>query len=159
MPAEVARAAAARADRLVVDASGEPEVVGAVLPMAWLLRADPEEAGALTGTTPDDVVSALAAPRELHARGPEVVVVQAGAEGDVVAWPDGHLVPAHGPERPVDTTGAGDAFVGVLTGLLARGEDLGTASRLASAAAGHTTGHLGGRPTLTESDLRQHRRA
>lgn len=71
----------------------------------------------------------IEATRELRARGARAVVLTLGERGCVVADGDDELyVPADAVEA-VDTTGAGDAFVGSLAMFVARGE------RLAAAAA------------------------
>jgi ribokinase len=82
------------------------------------------EAAFLLGESVEGVGAALAAASELLALGPKSAVVTVGADGAVFAEGDdaGH-VPA--PEAEVvDTTGAGDAFVGALALRLARGASL-----------------------------------
>ncbi|MBO0608230.1 ribokinase [Myceligenerans salitolerans] len=83
-------------------------------------------------TAPADP-SALAA--ALLGRVPAVVVT-VGDEGSLVAERGKRLltIPAH-PVRAVDTTGAGDAYCGVLAAALSRGGSLDAAARLANAAA------------------------
>jgi sugar/nucleoside kinase (ribokinase family) len=93
-----------------------------------------------------------AAARALAAKG-DVVVVKDGANGAVAAV-GGDLVRVAAPElRPVDTTGAGDAFdAGLIAGLLA-GRDLAGAIRVANVAGALTTQAPGGVdavPTMTE---------
>jgi ribokinase len=67
----------------------------------------------------------------------QALVVTRGAEGAVAYRAGGaQLTMPALPIDPVDTTGAGDAFVGVLAAALDRGGDLETALRRASAAAG-----------------------
>ncbi|WP_413452600.1 ribokinase [Georgenia phoenicis] len=85
-------------------------------------------AGADDGTEPAELASALLA------RVPAVVVTL-GGEGCLVAERDDetHHVPAF-PAEPVDTTGAGDTFCGVLAAALAGGAALADAARLAGAA-------------------------
>jgi ribokinase len=62
-------------------------------------------------------------------------VVTLGGAGCIAVTPaEGWRVPVL-PIRPVDTTGAGDAFVGVLTAWLDGGADLVEALRAASVAA------------------------
>jgi ribokinase len=67
----------------------------------------------------------------------QALVVTRGAEGAIAYCRDGGIlsVPAL-PVTPVDTTGAGDTFVGVLAAALDHGDALEMALRRASAAAG-----------------------
>jgi ribokinase len=80
--------------------------------------------------------------RALREAGIASVVLTLGAQGSLVADADGlHRIPA-ATVTAVDTTGAGDAFIGALAVGLARGDALPAAARLASqvgafAATGH----------------------
>lgn len=76
-------------------------------------------------------------PSELARRLQRGLVVTRGAEGAVALLADGSRfhVPAL-PVEPVDTTGAGDTFLGVLAAALDGGRDLEDAVRRAGAAAG-----------------------
>jgi ribokinase len=81
-------------------------------------------------------------------------IVTLGSRGSVVA--DGGRVteiPALAVSRVVDTTGAGDAFVGVLGAKLAEGLDLIAAARVATAAAAHTVRALGAQTFPTAEEL------
>ncbi len=70
--------------------------------------------------------------RALVAAGVRSVVVTLGAAGALVAVPGEEVVAVPAPEvRAVDTTGAGDAFVGALAHGLAAGDGLVAAARLA----------------------------
>jgi ribokinase len=81
---------------------------------------------------------------------PSSVVVTLGAEGALV-WHDGRVRAVPAPTvTVVDTTGAGDTFVGALADALARGEPLVSAAEWAVCAASLSTGSLGattGMPT------------
>jgi ribokinase len=83
------------------------------------------------------------------------VVVTLGAQGAVIVTRDREIdVPAF-PARPVDTTGAGDAFVGNLAHALEQGESLQDAVRFAAAAAALSVQKQGAQPSmpsLTETE-------
>ncbi|HMA33366.1 MAG TPA: ribokinase [Chloroflexia bacterium] len=93
------------------------------------------ETDQLTGRPVATLADADAAAQELRARGPGVVIVTLGAQGVLCGQAGGgeHL-PA--PRvQPVDTTGAGDAFIGSLATFLAEGIALHPAIWRANAAA------------------------
>jgi ribokinase len=84
-------------------------------------------------------------------------VVTLGAEGALALGPKAALRVAALPIEPVDTTGAGDAFVGVLAASLDLGHDLGPALRRASVAAGLACTRLGAQasqPTAAQIEAR-----
>ncbi|WP_136520588.1 PfkB family carbohydrate kinase [Cellulomonas telluris] len=149
-PADAVAAALDVAGDALLVADGAPEdealrerLVGSV----HVLRADETEAGLLLGRAPDGVGQTVEAARELVARGPRVVALEAG-DANVVAWDGGHVVlPLLGGE-PVDPTGGGDAFVAGLTAALLAGHDAATAGWWATVAAGSTAARPGGRPAL-----------
>ena len=73
------------------------------------------EAHELTGIKPNDIVSRLEAMEVLHERGVPYVVITLGDKG--VSLSDNSYIRAHLPAykvAAVDTTGAGDTFVGAL---------------------------------------------
>ena len=113
--------------------TSDPLVVNEHEAALVLAQLDPD---AEVPEAPEQIVGAL---REA---GIDSVVLTLGARGSLVADADGtHRIPA-APVTAVDTTGAGDAFIGALAVGLARGETLPDAARLASrvgafAATGH----------------------
>lgn len=125
-----------------------------VLNHAAVVRADVEEAEALIGWKPGDLAQTIEAARFLLKEGPRVVALAAPTGGNVVAWPDGHVVLPFLDEDPVDPTGAGDAFVAALAVGLLEGESPETAAWWAAAAAAQVVGTAGGRPHLDPSTLR-----
>ncbi len=78
-----------------------------------------------------------------------VIVVTRGSRGASAYLPDGGTidVPAL-PVEAVDTTGAGDTFVGVLAASLDRGRDFPESLRRASAAAGLACCAAGAQPSM-----------
>jgi ribokinase len=81
--------------------------------------------------------------RELSARYGLICVVTLGAAGALAIGPGASYRIAALPVQPVDTTGAGDAFVGVLAAALDCGHDLAAALARASVAAGLACTRLG----------------
>ena len=103
--------------------TSDPLVVNEHEAALVLAQLDPD---AEVPEAPEQIVGAL---REA---GIASVVLTLGAQGSLVADADGtHRIPA-APVTAVDTTGAGDAFIGALAVGLARGETLPDAARLAS---------------------------
>ena len=134
--------------RTVLDGAPEPRVVQEALRLSDVVRANEQEAGLLTGQEVTGAADARAAARRLLAAGPSVVVLAAGADGNVVAWPDGaRTVPLREAEV-VDRTGAGDVAVAALVAALQDGRSPVEAAELAAAAQADTVQRLGGRPAL-----------
>ncbi|WP_022918302.1 ribokinase [Ruania albidiflava] len=91
--------------------------------------------------------------RSLLEAGPRVVVVTLGADGAVAVSREETVIQAGFPVDPVDTTGAGDTFCGVLTTELVSGTGLTGAMRRACAAGAVATLRIGARegmPTASE---------
>jgi ribokinase len=110
--------------RVVLNLAPMRNVPPSLLKLASPLVVNEHEATALLDAQVRGVADAQAAALQLQRLGPGSAVVTLGGEGAVAAG-DGppHHVPA--PIVPVvDTTGAGDAFVGALAVQLARGASL-----------------------------------
>ena len=99
---------------------------GQALDLAQVAHADyvipnETEAEALTGMAVHNLDDARACARKLLEGGVRRVIVTLGANGALCGGPEGMThVPAFAV-RPVDTTGAGDAFIGSLACFLAEG--------------------------------------
>jgi ribokinase len=115
-----------------------------LLPNVSILVPNETEAGALTGR--DDPLEAVAA---LHGYGIPTVVLTQGAAGALVSRENGHIdhMPAF-PVSPLDTTAAGDAFVGALAVALIEGHPLKQSAVFAAAAGALATTTAGAQPSL-----------
>jgi ribokinase len=92
-----------------------------------------------------DVVAAC---QKVRARGARAVVATLGARGAVVVTADGATsIPAL-KAKVVDTTGAGDCFVGAFAARLAKGAVPVEAARFACAAAACSVERLGAAPSM-----------
>jgi len=108
-----------------------------LLPNCAVVVANAVEARQITGHDGADAATAL------HKAGAAQAIVTLGAAGCVVAGPDGvRRYPALAVQ-PVDSSGAGDAFCGVLTAMLAAGRPLEPAVASAQRAAALTVGRPG----------------
>lgn len=95
--------------------------------------------------------SIVSACRKLRAQGTGIVIATLGGRGLVIASETGATaLPAH-KARVVDTTGAGDCFVGALASRLAAGSTLLDAARFANAAASCAVERLGAAPAMPTS--------
>jgi ribokinase len=144
---DAAQAAVARGARLMVNAAPLLWPQAALLGMASVFVVNAVEAEGITGLSGDAGVAAL------HARGADLAIVTLGAAGCVAA--DGAGVrryPGH-PAQAVDSSGAGDAFCGMLAAMLGLGAAVDAAIDAAQAAASLSVGRPGAfaaLPTVAE---------
>ena len=96
----------------------------ALLPLVDMLVMNEVEAAELAGEAVDDVRSAGGAAALLRARGPSVAIVTLGADGVVVADEQGCRHFAAIPAQAIDTTAAGDTFIGALCAARVAGESI-----------------------------------
>lgn len=132
---------------VVLNAAPARELPKRLLSKLGVLVVNESETFALTGRLPDSPDSALGAARELSSVVPSVVVTL-GSQG--ACWVEGA---SNGrqpgfPVRAVDTTAAGDAFVGALAVALSEGLDLAGAVRLGTAAGALAVTRAGAQPSL-----------
>jgi ribokinase len=106
------------------------------------------EAALLSGRSVTDPETAFPAAETLRARGPEYVVVTLGDRGALVVGAGTHF---HHPARPVpvvDTTAAGDSFVGALAVGCAEGLEVEAAVPIAVAAGTLAVTRFGAQPSI-----------
>jgi ribokinase len=131
---ELIRRARAQGARTVLNLAPAAALPGDVLGALDVLVVNEHEARAAAGAEADADPAALA--RALHQHHGLTCVVTLGGAGALAFGPDGSFRAAPLPVQAVDTTGAGDTFVGVLTGALDAGRGLAEALRRASVAGG-----------------------
>jgi ribokinase len=128
-----------RGARTILNLAPAGEVPGRVLDALDLLVVNEIEAAMAAGARADPAVLA----RDLALRHGLTCVVTLGSHGALAIGPDGgYRVEALAVEA-VDTTGAGDAFTGVLAAALDQGISLPDALRRASVAAGLACTRIG----------------
>lgn len=131
---------------------GDEETLLALLGAASLLKPSKSAARELFPRAGDDAAALAAALRERF--GCEAVAVTDGEAGCAIATADGVLrLPAPRARRIVDTTGAGDAFLGGLLFARARGLDWEAAAQLANACGVACVEQLGAFPEDREAAL------
>jgi ribokinase len=106
------------------------------------------ELSLLTGLPVTDLASADAAARQLLQRGVPMVIVTLGEKGALIVEPQrARHIPAF-VVKAIDTTAAGDAFIGGLASALQRDLSLDDAVRFANACGALATTRLGAQPSL-----------
>lgn len=150
--AEVIRRARERKARVVLNLAPAAGLAEDALRAADVLVVNGGEAGWLAASLGRPGGDAAALAKMIAARLGLVVVVTSGGDGAIAATRDGVWTVDALPIAPVDTTAAGDAFVGVLAASLDRGEALERALHRASVAAGLTCLTIGAQPSLPTRD-------
>ncbi|WP_089156430.1 ribokinase [Micromonospora sp. NBS 11-29] len=146
---------------LILNAAPYQPLPDGLLACCTYLVLNREEAAALTGVPVTDRASSRAALDAVAGYGVPHVIVTLGGEGCVARTEGRYLEIEPFPVTVVDSTGAGDTFVGALGAALARGDDLPSALRFATAAGALACCRVGaqqlgfGRPDV-ENLLRRH---
>jgi ribokinase len=126
-----------------------------VLDLVDVLILNETELGALTDTKlrdSDDAGDFASAARSLQAGDDQVICVTLGKRG-VLALVNGEpLVVPGRAVKAVDTTGAGDCFVGAVAAQLATGKSMQAALAYANAAASICVQRMGAAPSMPTAD-------
>ncbi len=138
---QIIRAGAAREALVILNLAPFTSLPADALASTGLLIVNESEARALASASPAIADLPVAVARSTGCP----CIVTLGERGSVFAAPDGRTVTvaADAADRVVDTTGAGDVYVGTLAAALARHEDMATAMRDASAAAARSVSRVG----------------
>lgn len=148
----VATRAAAAGTRVILNAAPSSRLDPAVLAVCDPLIVNEHEAlEALgVGANDPDAEDYLRLAERLREAGARSVVVTLGADGAVIADADGlSSVPAYAVQA-IDTTGAGDAFVGAVAGELAAGSALLDAVRFATAVSAVSVQRVGAQASYAD---------
>lgn len=138
--------------RVVLNPAPAQHLAAELLENVDVLIPNEHEAAMMAGSeirSPDDARRAAA---HLLRSGPGSVIVTLGSQGALIAEAaEPEPIYTHVPAfavKPVDTTAAGDGFVGALAVALGEGRPLPAAARFASAAAAISVTRIGAQPSL-----------
>ncbi|MEO8247830.1 MAG: ribokinase [Burkholderiales bacterium] len=120
----------------------------AIWPLVDTLVVNEVEAQALSGMAADSPQEAAAAGVALRALGASRVVITLGSAGAVAVDAEGARLHPATPVRAVDTTAAGDTFLGALAVVLATGGSLDDAVRVGIRAAALCVMEPGAQPSI-----------
>jgi len=150
--AEALRIARANGVRTILDPAPPRAIERSMLKDVEIIKPNASEAEALTGIQVKDRATAKSAADTLIARGVQLVVIQAGNEGQLIVWAGGEYLLPRIPVESVDATGAGDAFAGAMAVELARNKSYVEAAKTANAAAAFATTKLGAQISLPRAE-------
>lgn len=137
IPMDVVASAAGRAGLFILNAAPATEITPALLRQCDVLVVNEHELATITSELIGSVNSIVTASRSLLDAGVRAVITTVGAQGAVLCQPGGASLTAAPRVPVVDTTGAGDAFCGVLAARLAAGDVLSVAVKWGVAAGSH----------------------
>ncbi|MBC3503512.1 ribokinase [Pseudomonas sp. SWRI59] len=123
------------------------------LPPTWFAHIDylapnESEAEALTGIAVSDQASARRAGERLLQLGAGKVIITLGAQGALLVTEQGHRHFPAPSVQPLDTTAAGDTFIGGFAAALVRGLEEGEAIALGQRAAALSVTRAGAQPSI-----------
>ena len=153
VPLETVAWTLARAHELGKQVILNPAPASGPLPASWYphinyLTPNESEAEALTGIPVNDQASALQAGDRLLALGAGKVIITLGAQGALRVSADGHQHYPAPVVQPLDTTAAGDTFIGGFAAGLVRGLEEGDAIAFGQRAAALSVTRAGAQPSI-----------
>lgn len=132
----------------ILNAAPSRTVNAAIWEYVDLLCVNETECEAICGIDPQDEPSLQDALRELSILGPQIVLITLGERGSA-ALEKGSLIRQQVFQTTaIDTTAAGDTYVGVLAAMLLKGSNLASSMEIASEAAAITASRLGAQQSI-----------
>ena len=150
--AHAVRAARAAGWFVMLNPAPARPVANDVLGAIDIIVLNESEAASITGGAVNSRTDALVAARALVARGARAALITLGGDGAVYCDASAALHCPAVAVQAVDTTAAGDAYIGALAAALAKGRSVKDGLGLASAAAGLAVTRLGAQPSLGSRD-------
>lgn len=117
-------------------------------PLIHTLVANETEAALLSGRSVTDQATALAAAKSICAKGVNACIITLGAQGAILYNQTGSLFQPSFKVKVVDTTAAGDTFVGVYAACVLAGRTTAESMKFASAAAAIAVTRLGAQTSM-----------
>lgn len=142
--------------RVVLNPAPARPIPDSLLANIDILIPNESELQLLTGMPVNDMESAKPAAQALLAKGVETVIVTLGSNGALLVTPEATVnIPAFNVDV-VDTTAAGDAFIGGFAAALLKGSSLEDAVRYGNASGALAATKFGAQPSLpTAEDVAQ----
>ena len=139
---------------IVLNPAPARPIADALLPLIDIVAPNETEAAALAGQSVNSVADAREAAHTLLARGARGVLITLGANGALYCDANQQWHCPAAAVQAVDTTAAGDAYLGALAAALAEGRALTDGAGFAAVAAAIAVTRLGAQPSLaTRADV------